>query len=249
MSTPRAILAAGNVYMDRLDSNGDPTGYRLEGSTADFKLAPENEEKELLSKGRDNYNEALAVVVVPGKTKVSLTLQTPSSESFAMAVLGSGTAGSQSAGSAVAEAVTAILGYFVALAFKKISNVVVKDVTDATTYVLDTDYSLDVITGMIKALPGGDISNSDILHVSYDYAAFSYTTINPNSDPSARFKIFLAGKNFADDKIIEVTCKKVALALTGDLNFGGSDFLMLELSGTCELPTGVTHAVDIMMEE
>jgi len=249
MSTPRAILASGNVYMDRLDDDGNPTGYRLEGSTADFKLAPENEEKEILSKGRDNYGESLATVILPGKTKLSLTLQTPSSESFAMAVLGAATAGSQTASSASAEAVTAILGYYAALAFKKVSAVVVKDVTDATTYVLDTDYSLDVTTGMIKALVGGAIANAAVLHVSYDYAAFSYATINPNSDPSARFKIFLAGKNYADSKIIEVTCKKVGLALTGDLNFGGSDFLMLELAGTCELPTGVTHAVDILMEE
>lgn len=252
MATPRAILAAGNVYMDRLDSSGVATGYRLEGSTADFKLTPENEEKELLSRGRDNYGEALATVMVPGKTKVSFTLQTPSSESFAMAVLGDTTAANQASGTVAVgtpEDVVAIDDLYVDLDFKMVSLVVVKDATDVTTYVLDTDYSLDTTSGMIKTLSTGSIADGVTIHLSYTYAAVTATTINPNSDPSARFKIKLAGKNFADDKMVEVLCKKVVLALSGDLNFGGDDFLILELEGTCELPTGVTHAVDIFMEE
>ena len=248
-STPRAILAAGNVYMDRLDSSGNATGYRLEGSTANFKLTPENEQKELLSKGRDNYGEAIATVMVPGKTKLSMTLQTPSSESFAMAVLGSASSGTQSSGSASSEAVTAIADRYVDLTYKQVSSVVVKDATDATTYVLDTDYKLDTTSGMIKALSTGSIGDGDTLHVSYSYAAITYATINPNSDPSARFKIKLAGKNFADDKQIEVVCKKVGLSLTSDLDFGGDDFLTLELEGTCEVPSGATHAIDIFFEE
>ncbi len=252
MATPRAILAAGNVYMDRLDSNGDATGYRLEGSTADFKLAPENEEKVLPSRGRDNYGEALATVMIPGKTKVSLTLQTPSSESFAMAVLGGTTTDDQASGSVSVgspEDVVAIDDLYVDLDYKMVSAVVVKDSTDAVTYDITDDYVLDTTSGMIKIVGSGAITGGATLHLSYTYAAVAGTIINPNSDPSARFKIKLAGKNFADDKLVEVTCKKVVLALAGDLNFGGDDFLTLALEGTCEVPTGETHATDIFMEE
>ena len=251
MTTPRAILAAGNVYMDRLDSSGNATGYRLEGSTADFKLTPENEEKELLSQGRDNYGESLATVMIPGKTKVSLTLQTPSSESFAMAVLGSTSDASQSAATVTDEAVPVISGYYVDLANKQVSSVTVYDSagTSGTKYTENTDYVIDERSGMLKAVAGGNIADGATVYVNYTAAAVTGTIISPNSDPTARFKIKLAGKNFVDDKQIEVTCKKVALALTSDLNFGGSNFLTLELAGTCELPTGATHAVDIFVEE
>lgn len=249
MPTPRAILAAGNVYIDRLDSDGNPTGYRLEGSTADFKLTPENEEKELLSRGRDTYGQAIATVMVPGKTKIGMTLQTPSSDSLAMAVLGTTTPGSQSAGSAVSEVVTANLGYYVELDYQKVSNVVVKDSADVTTYVEDTDYIVDEMAGMIKAIDGGSITYEETLHVSYDYAAYSYADIVPNADPSRRFKVKLAGKNFADGKLVDILARKVVLATSGDLGFGGDDFLTLELEGTCEMPDATTDAVTIRIQE
>lgn len=249
MSTPRAILAAGNVYIDRLDASGNPTGMQLEGSTSNFKITPENELKELLSEGRDNFGEALAAVMIPGKTKAGFTLQTPSTESFAMSVLGTAAAGSQASGSLSAEAVTTIADRYVSIGKKKLSNLVVKDVTDTTTYTLDTDYKVDLLSGLIKALSSGSIGSGAVIHVSADYAAFTYADINPNSDPSARFKIFFAGKNFADGKLIEVTAKKVGLALSGELDYSGADFLKLDLSGTCEIPTGETHAVDMMIEE
>jgi len=251
-STPRAILAAGNVYIDRLDSNGNPTGYRLEGSTADFKLSPENEEKELLSRGRDTYGQAIATVKVPGKTKISMTMQTPSSDSLAMAVLGTATSGSQTAGSVDAgtpEDVVAKLGYYVELDHKQVSNVVVKDATETTTYVENTDYIVDEMAGMIKVLSGGSITDGETLHLSYDYAAYDYADIVPNTDPSRRFKIKLAGKNFADGKMIEILARKVVLATSGDLGFGGDDFLMLEMEGTCEMPDALTDAVTIRIQE
>jgi hypothetical protein len=248
-ATPRAILAAGNVYMDRLDASGNPTGYRLEGSTADFKLTPENEEKELLSQGRDNYGEALSTVMVPGKTKVSMTLQTPSSESFAMAVLGTATADNQSSDTVSNEEVTVIEDYYCELANKQASSLTVSATSGGASLTLGTDYEVDLFSGLVKPLSTGALHGVSSMFVSYTAAAITAYTIHPNSDPSARFKIRLAGKNFADDKQVEVVCKKVALALSSDLNFGGTDFLTLELEGTCELPSGETHAVDFFFEE
>lgn len=46
---------------------------------------------------------------------------------------------------------------------------VVKDVTDTTTYVKDTDYTIDWITGVITRIDTGGINALDTLHITYDY--------------------------------------------------------------------------------
>lgn len=65
-----------------------------------------------------------------------------------------------------------------ALAHPDVSAVVVKDATNTTTYVLDTDYSLDAKNGTITPIAGGDIAlaaaaTDIVLHVGYTYAAYT----------------------------------------------------------------------------
>jgi len=71
------------------------------------------------------------------------------------------------------ESVTADLGAYVALDYKRVTpgTVVVQDVTDTTTYVEGTDYVIDYANGELMALTGGSISDSDVLHVDYTYTA------------------------------------------------------------------------------
>lgn len=56
-----------------------------------------------------------------------------------------------------------------------VSAVVVKDITEVTTYVLDTDYTLDAVNGTITPLGTGAISALDDLVVDF---AFASTVIN-----------------------------------------------------------------------
>ena len=46
---------------------------------------------------------------------------------------------------------------------------VVKDATDTTTYVKDTDYSIDYKTGVITRIATGTIGATDTLHITYDH--------------------------------------------------------------------------------
>jgi len=50
-------------------------------------------------------------------------------------------------------------------------TVVVQDDSDTTTYTEGTDYAVDYGSGRIRALTGGSISASDVLHVDYTYDA------------------------------------------------------------------------------
>ncbi|MGD9871819.1 MAG: phage tail sheath subtilisin-like domain-containing protein [Thauera sp.] len=55
------------------------------------------------------------------------------------------------------------------LAHPYVSNVVVKDSAGTTTYVPDTDYTLDAATGTIQRKPGGAIASGAALKVDYQY--------------------------------------------------------------------------------
>jgi phage tail sheath protein FI len=50
-----------------------------------------------------------------------------------------------------------------------VADPTVQDDTDTTAYVLDTDYSVDRITGVITRIATGSIGATDTLHVTYDY--------------------------------------------------------------------------------
>lgn len=66
------------------------------------------------------------------------------------------------------------------LAHKGVNNVVVKNTGGTTTYVLDTDYSVDTITGVItRKTTGGNITAGQSVKVSYDYADVTKVT-NPD---------------------------------------------------------------------
>lgn len=65
----------------------------------------------------------------------------------------------------------AVEGAVLALPHVDVNTVVVKDVTDTTTYVLDTDYRLNAAAGSIEVIAGAGITTDDVLHISYKYGA------------------------------------------------------------------------------
>ena len=61
------------------------------------------------------------------------------------------------------------------LSYKYATNIVVKDETDATTYVLNTDYTVDttIEPNTVTPITGGAIIDGDVLHIDYDYAGYT----------------------------------------------------------------------------
>lgn len=70
---------------------------------------------------------------------------------------------------ATSESVTLALG-IANTAHPNISSVTVKNNTDSTTYVEGTDYYIQYDSGTIALIPGGGITASQVLHVTYNYA-------------------------------------------------------------------------------
>lgn len=79
------------------------------------------------------------------------------------------------------ENVTADTGAWVAMAHKRVipGTVVAQDVTDTTTYAEGTDYVIDYEEGKLYTLAGGSISDTDVLHVDYQYRAMREGELQP----------------------------------------------------------------------
>ena len=244
-----SYFGGGDMLIDRLDSNGLPTGYRLESSVSEFSLQPKFEKKQQFSKGRGSkYGQEIASINVPGETVASWVLQKFSSFSLAQAVLSNGVTGTQESGTLTDAEVVAKAGFYVEIGKYKLSNVVVKDETDATTYEEGIDYYVDEDYGLLMAIAGRSIADAATLHVSGDYAAFDYTDITPGDGTSILLRVRYLGENRVNGKLSDVLCLQVSVDPVDSLPFQGDDFITLAQSGVCQLPDGATYAFRIRQE-
>ncbi len=180
----------------------------------------------------------LASVSLPKPMKATIKFAQLSQTLFAAAFFGTNTAYSQTAATGKTAVITAIEDRFVELGVHMISNVVVKDSTEATTYTEGTDYTVNPRLGMIRAVPGGNISAGDELHVSYDQAEIAGTRMSAMTKSNVRIAVRLDGKNFADgrDFISEVYMMK--LKPTSSFSLIGEEFVDVTFEGTLETPAG-----------
>lgn len=243
-----SFLGSGDLYFDRLTDAGVPQGAKIEGSCTQFALNPESEIKEQTGRGRDNYGQVIAAATLPGKTNIKVTLNQLDAQNLAVAFLGDVVEGGQEAGSIAAGApavVTARHDRYVEIGKEVLSNVVVKDATDTTTYVAGTDYILHARLGMIKVLSTGAIANGATLHVSGDYGAAGWQKIRGGRSPIIRARLVLDGKNYVNGRNCKVLVKNARLKPSTEVDFLSEDFLPLELEGVCEIPEGEDEAFEI----
>lgn len=136
------------------------------------------------------------------------------------------------AGSVVAgtpEAVTAKLGGVIRLAYIDPASVVVKDVTDATTYVEGEDYTL-THNGIEIPATGSDIEDDDVLHISYTYSAQAVLEAFTQSD--TYWEVHIDGLNDAEDgDKYTIDFWKWQPSVPDSLDLLHTDYALLEVEG------------------
>jgi len=115
---------------------------------------------------------------------------------------------------------------------KYVSNVVVKDETDTTTYVEGTDYTIDSTKGMITALSGGAITAGDVLNVTYDNGAYSEIRIETFTKEKIEGKLRFVSCSSVGVPY-EYLFHKVSLLASGDFSLKSAEELQkLAFEGT-----------------
>jgi hypothetical protein len=157
---------------------------------------------------------------------LAMTLHDLSPENLAMALYG--TTEAVAAGSVTDETVTAQVGALVRLAHTGISNVVVQDETDTTTYTAGTDY--EVRPGGIFILSTGAITDGETLHVAYDYGA--QDVVQALDGAQGTYELVFEGLNEArSGKPVIVDVWRARFGAAGTISFIGDDYAGLEISG------------------
>lgn len=246
IAAQQGIIAGGDLYVDFLTASGVSTGFDLVGNAT--KLIPKVETETLENKlnGRDTLGQTGDSYTRITASTISFTMNRYDPKVVAAFFAGSAVDMTAASGSFTAT-VTAIEDKWVPLGEINVSAVVVKDSTEVTTYVENTDYVLSARLGMIKVLSTGVIDADDVLKISGTKAAASGFKITGGTSPIINVGLYLDGKNYVGGGDIKLRVFQAQLRAEGDFDLlaqGG--FPELGFSGTMITPAGKSWPFEII---
>ena len=224
VATVESFIGRGIVYIGPADGSGpmvDRGNVQLAqvAYTADSKKQPN-----FRIGGGGNYASVDTVTGVG----LALKFSDYSAANLVIAQFGDSTV--IASGAVLAEVQTAYIGGLVAFDNLPDTSVpyVVKDVTDVTTYVKDTDYT--EVKGGILIIAGGAISDADVLHI--DYTKKGSTVIQALTQSAKEYHVQIDGLNDAKGgAAVFNDFFKVKFGPAGSLDWIGADFAEIDLVG------------------
>jgi len=123
------------------------------------------------------------------------------------------------------------LGTAYPIGVKYVSDVIVKDDTDTTTYVENVDYLLDADKGTITALDTGSITAGDILHVTADNAKYDEIRIEAFTKTKIEGTLRFVSCS-ANGVSYTYTFHRVSISASGDFSLkNATEFAKLTFNG------------------
>jgi hypothetical protein len=157
------MVGSGEVWFNRLDNDGEPTGFRHMGNVSKLEITPEITE---ITK-KSSMNSARAVrgrAVTETKMNLALTFDEFEPENIALALLGEKIAAQAVDASITDEPVIgkSFKGRYLDTGMVNITVTAVK--VGATTHQIDDDYTVDGPAGLIYITHDSDIADdSDVI--------------------------------------------------------------------------------------
>lgn len=250
MTAARGFLGAGDLYISRYNSTtGLFDDFVGPVETTKFEIKPKVDLKEMTSKGRSTYGQVIESVPVPKPFEFSVNFAEVSGDTLVNAFFGTKTAINIGSGTMTAISVTIKKNAWVEIGHMNIATAgfVVKDVTDATTYVLGTDYEVNYRLGMLKILTGSAIVDEAVLHISGTYGAVTGSSIAGGTNAQVRCKFRLDGKNFADELPCIVDVWEAVIAADSAFDFLANDFSSVSLQGRLKTPASKSEPFTVRL--
>lgn len=228
------MVLALDVRVAYVDADGVPTGGFI-GLVNPVTLAietPEPTRTQRISRQRDSYGAALDEIVTSNPTQVNFsTDETGDAEVLAWGLNGEAVNYTQDAAT-ITDAVHAVeKGKWLRLPHRSISGLSIEPEGGGTPYLLNTDYLVDPISGMVKITDAGGIATGDV-QVSYTAAALTGKKVNAGTKSNIRVCIEGDGTNRANGKRVKVSIPCASLSASGAQDLVGDEFLVSELTGT-----------------
>ena len=239
-------LMGGQVLLEKYDSDGITLGAMYKPGTTDvFSFGSEvekvehfdTEEEDVVQDGEDY-----------GKRTIPINFETKDiNEEFdKMAFLSTLTPFTQTAQTDTAVVIaSATLDTIADLGYMDVTDIVVTDSTDATTYVLGTDYTYDRKWGTMVLLSTGDISELDEIHVTL--SANEITTGKDHESfttDKQEFRLTYQGRS-SKGRNEKHTWEKVSIVLNGDrvLKSGDNEYTGYSFTAAALKHNGKTHSM------
>lgn len=227
------MLCSMNMMLAYVDAQGVPTGRYiglLNPVTVQYEVA-EATNIDRISNLRDSQGAVLDRVSRPNPPTFTFgTDELGDSEVLAWALSGSVSAYAQ-AGATVTEESTAVeKDKWTRLPHRQISNVVVAPVGGGAPYVVNVDYLLDDIGGLIMPTSAGAIATGNVA-VSYDAAELTGETIEAGTRPSISVAVLGEGTNLATGEPISLEIPRIVMSANGAINMIGDQFIQTALTG------------------
>lgn len=217
------LLGKGAIYFDRFAAGTTTRQGELHlGNCTTFELTTTDELKDKYS-SMTSTSPLLKSVSTRRTMELKVTGDEYSLENLALVLMGNTSTLSQSSGSVTAENITTASkqGHWYPTVKRSISSLIVK--VGAATKTLGTDYDQDLVTGRVKILPGGTITDTSTVTVDYSYAVVSLNTVvGGNASIIEGYLRFIG--NPAAGPTYEVEVWKVALQPDGPLALIQDDY-------------------------
>lgn len=234
--TNEYAIPRGRVYFDRFDGAGLPTGEVPFGNCPGFSFTADTEKAEHYS-SETGLAEKDAALIVKVNRSGKLTCDNFSLDNLALFVSGSVEQQTQSAGTVTDEQHTVTKGRIYQLGagasapagVRLISAVSVKNEAGVVTYVLGTDYALDLDLGRLQILPGSSITDASVVKVTYTTGAKSWPRVKSGATAEVSGSLRVIADN-ASGTNRDWFMPKVTLTPSGDLSIiqEGTDFTSME---------------------
>jgi len=131
------------------------------------------------------------------------------------------------------------LGDSVDTGYVSIATMVVKDATDTTTYVEDTDYSIDKNTGFFALVDGGSIGEGDSLNLVTTTTAFESTNVSALKSSTLEAKMVFVSDPQSGERY-KYTFSKVSISAQGALALKSEEFATIEFEGEVLLDDSIS---------
>ena len=210
------VIPRGIVYFDPYDANSNTTGEIDLGETGGAKLSPKSTSLTYFT-ARSKLRQQTRDVPTSIARTFALTLDNISMYNLAMFLVGDLSVVTQVATPVVAAPFTVLKGRTYQLGgltpARNVSAVAVKN--GSTTYVLNTDYTLDAANGRFTVLATGAITDNLAITVDYTPAAETRNRIISGTTPKIGALRFVSDSAAGNNKHIYMP--KVMMSPNGDV--------------------------------
>lgn len=243
------IRGAGKLYL-AINNSGTYTGYLDMSNLASVAIGNTGSDtKTLKSTAPSNYGAIIGSATTPGDDTITIKLNAPNRKNLLCAFLGTDSTVDVSGSSVSDEVVTAKLLAYSILAHYPVAESPAPVVTNSggtSTYVENTDYSVDYTNGLFYTI-GNNIADNQSLKVDYTYNDLDGYKIQARTRSNINCKLLFTGENLDSNEIIRVEAESVELTPDGDLSLISADgeFLEFGMKGVLKIPTGGTHPFDV----